>query len=216
MRNTNDTDAAARSENILAGIVGAFLFSLAGGVIWFILDRIGFYAGISGIVAVVCAVKGYQVFARRDSKKGVILAVIVSMLTMVLAWYCCLALDVFQAYKEWYAAGEVDFTLTYFQSLRNAYLFLEDWDIAGGYFLNLGIGLLLCIVGSLRFIINAFKSVDAPSAAAQASPVSYTQTQPDYNAPYAQVPQNQPDYNTSYVQIPQEQPQEQPENRPQD
>ena len=37
-------------ENMLAGIVGAFLFSLVGGALWFILYLVGFIAGISGLV----------------------------------------------------------------------------------------------------------------------------------------------------------------------
>ena len=42
-----------KRENVLGGIVGAFLFSLAGGVIWFQLDMVGFYAGISGLIGAV-------------------------------------------------------------------------------------------------------------------------------------------------------------------
>ncbi|MCI5512677.1 MAG: hypothetical protein MR471_00975 [Clostridia bacterium] len=40
-------------ENVFAGAVGAFLFALAGGIVWFILYLLGFLAAISGIVGVV-------------------------------------------------------------------------------------------------------------------------------------------------------------------
>ena len=43
-------------ENVFAGAVGAFLFALAGGIVWFILYLLGFLAAISGIVGVVCAI----------------------------------------------------------------------------------------------------------------------------------------------------------------
>ena len=54
-------------ENVVAGIVGAFLFSLAGGILWFLLYLMGFVAGISGLVGAVCAVKGYSVFSKKES-----------------------------------------------------------------------------------------------------------------------------------------------------
>lgn len=147
-------------ENVLFGIVGAFLFSLVGGALWYVLYQVGFLAGISGIVGVICAIKGYSVFAKRESKKGVILSVIIAALVIVAAWYLCLANDVYVAYQEWYAAGEIDFTLTFFESVQYAYLFLEEPEIATGYFTDLAIGLGLCVLGAAHNVIEAFKRVD--------------------------------------------------------
>ena len=44
-------------ENVLFGIVGAFLFSLVGGALWYVLYQVGFLAGVSGIVGVICAIR---------------------------------------------------------------------------------------------------------------------------------------------------------------
>ena len=55
-------------ENVLAGIVGAFLFSLVGGILWFVLYQIGYIASASGLVGVICAVKGYTIFAKTKNK----------------------------------------------------------------------------------------------------------------------------------------------------
>ena len=63
-------------ENVVAGIVGAFLFSLAGGVLWFVIYLFGFIAGISGLVGAVCAIKGYSIFAKKESMKGIVISVI--------------------------------------------------------------------------------------------------------------------------------------------
>lgn len=147
-------------ENVLAGTVGALLFSLVGGVLWYVLYQVGFLAGISGIVGVICAIKGYSVFAKRESKKGVIISLICAVVVMILAWYLCLASDVYLAYQEWYEAGDVDFTVTFFEAVRGAYLFLQDSEIATGYFTDLAIGLGLCVVGAARNVIEAFKRVD--------------------------------------------------------
>lgn len=142
-------------ENVLAGIVGAFLFALAGGVLWFILYQVNFIAGISGIVAVVCAIKGYSLFAKKESLKGVIISVLAAILVIVAAWYLCLSMDVYKAYQEWYAAGEVDFTVTFGEAVRGAYLFLSEGEILTSYLLDLGIGFALCCVGAYRSIANA-------------------------------------------------------------
>ena len=147
-------------ENVLFGIVGAFLFSLVGGVLWYVLYQVGFLAGISGIVGVICAIKGYSVFAKRESKKGVIFSVIIAALVIVAAWYLCLANDVYVAFQDWYELGEVDYTVTFFEAVRGAYMFLEDPEIATGYFTDLAIGLGLCVLGAARNVIEAFKRVD--------------------------------------------------------
>ena len=44
-------------EKVFVGALGAFLFALGGGVMWFLLDQVGFLAGISGVVAVIAAVR---------------------------------------------------------------------------------------------------------------------------------------------------------------
>ena len=54
----NNINKKPASENVIAGIVGAFLFSLVGGALWFVLGMIGIIASISGLVGAVCAMKG--------------------------------------------------------------------------------------------------------------------------------------------------------------
>ena len=140
----SNTVEIQEKENVVAGIVGALLFALAGGVLWFVLYQIGFLAGISGIVAVVCAIKGYSLFAKKESLKGVIIAVVAAIIVIVLAWYMCLSMDVYKAHQEWYAAGAVDYTVTFWQAVRGAHLFLAESEILVSYLLDLGIGLALC------------------------------------------------------------------------
>lgn len=146
-------------ENVIAGIVGAFLFALAGGILWFILYQVGYLAGISGIVAVVCAIKGYSVFAKKESLKGVIISIIAAILVILLAWYLCLSLDLYKACQEWYANGEVESAFTYFESVRVAYLFLSDSTILAEYLMDLCLGLLLCGVGAYRSVANAIHRI---------------------------------------------------------
>ncbi len=162
-------------ENVIAGLVGAFLFSLAGGAVWYLLYQVGFIAGISGIIGVVCAILGYRVFARKESIKGVIFATIIAALVIVLAWYLCLATDVFKAHKDWYANGEIEYMPTFAECVRYGYTFLEEPEIARAYFADLGIGMLFCIIGAFASVRNAIARVKAEknaAALAAAAPVA--------------------------------------------
>ena len=145
-------------ENVMAGIVGAFLFSLVGAAVYFLLHLIGYVASISGLIGAVCAVKGYTVFSKKESKKGIVIAALVSVLVMVIAWYFCLAYDVYDAYKVAFEAGETDFYFTFIESLRLAPVFLEDPEISRVYFGNLALGLLFCLVGCGSYVINKLKN----------------------------------------------------------
>ena len=166
-------------ENVVAGIVGAFLFSLAGGILWFVIYLFGFIAGISGLVGAVCAIKGYSIFAKKESMKGIVISVIISLLVIVAAWYMCFAYDVYQAYQDWYLAGEIDFTLTFPESVATVPLFLSEPEIGPAYIKDLLIGLVFCVIGGGSYVVNKMKGLKnaknnanfAPAAEAEA-PVS--------------------------------------------
>lgn len=148
-------------ENHVAGAVGAFLFALVGGVVYFLLWQLQFLSAISGLIAIACAMKGYQLFAKKESKVGTIISVIMSMIVIVIAWYLCLSFDVYQAFREWYAAGEINYTITFLDAMFGSYLFLGDPQVAGGYLASLVIGLLLCALGCISPIRNAVFRMNA-------------------------------------------------------
>ncbi len=141
-------------ENVLLGILGAFLFSLVGGVVYFVLYQLGYLAALSGIVAVICAMYGYKLFAKGESKKTVVIAVIMSFVVIVFAWYGCLAKDVYNAYAEWYQAGEIDYTITFSTAFSNAYKFLDDIDVARSYYTDLVMSLFLSIIGCVGMFVR--------------------------------------------------------------
>lgn len=143
-----------KQENVGMGVLGAVLFSIAGGALWVLLDRVGFLAGISGYVAFLCATKGYAIFAGKQSKKGIIISVIASIVMMLIAAYVCLAWEVFDAFRE------MGTSVAFLDCLKYSYEFLADGEVAGSFFLNLLIGLVLCVVASYRDVITAFKTAD--------------------------------------------------------
>ena len=145
-------------ENVIAGAVGAFLFALVGGVRWFVIYLLGYLASISGLVGVICAIKGYSVFAKKESKKGIVIAVILALLVLVLAWYLCIAYDIYQAYQGWFEQGEVDFTLNFFESARAVPYFLSEPEIASAYVRDLAIGLIFAVIGAGSHVFNRIKN----------------------------------------------------------
>ncbi len=153
-----------KTENVFAGIVGAFLFSLVGGLVWFLFYLIGFFSGFSGLIGVILAIKGYQLFAKKESVKGIIISSVIAFLVLVLAWYLCFGKDIYDAFQEWYKAGEVDTTLTYFESLRAVPAFLTDSEVGPQYIKDLIIGLVFALIGALGTIITSIKNIKAKQA----------------------------------------------------
>ncbi len=82
-----------KKENVLLGALGAFLFSLIGAVTLFILNAVGLIESLSGFVAVFCAINGYAVFAKKESKKGIIISVAIATVVIIISWYLCFCLS---------------------------------------------------------------------------------------------------------------------------
>ncbi len=159
-------------ENVLFGIVGAFLFSLAGGVLYVILNMIGYIAAISGLVGVVCAIKGYAFFAKKESTRGVIISVIIAAVVLVIAWYVGFCLDLAEAYEIWHAEGEVDYVPNVFECMSFGYIYLPDNP---AYFADLAISLVLAAVGCGSYVYKMLKKPkEVPVEAAPEAAVETT------------------------------------------
>jgi hypothetical protein len=158
-------------ENTLAGVVGAFLFALVGGILWFVLYQIGYLAAVSGLVGVICAVKGYTFFAKtkNESTKCLVISTIMTAIVLIISWYFCVAYDIYYVYNEAFAAGEIDFTYTFFEAVQVVpYMFLEDTEVLVAYLGDLGIGLLFAVVGVIYYLAQREKKMKAAAARAAA------------------------------------------------
>ncbi|MBE6661626.1 MAG: hypothetical protein E7605_09540 [Ruminococcaceae bacterium] len=151
-------------ENVLLGVLGAFLFALAGGALWFVLYLVGFIAALSGLVGVICAIKGYSLFAKKESVKGIVIAVVMTLLVIVIAWYFCLSYDAYIAHQQWFEEGEIDYTITFLDALLGSHIYLSDPDIGPGYWGDLALGLLFCVVGGGSYVVNKIRNAKAAAA----------------------------------------------------
>ena len=139
--------------NIVAGIVGAFLFSILGGIIYFIIYQIGVIAGITGLITFVLANFGYGLFAKTKNKTSVVGLIVSSVATLImifLAEYFCVSFEIYQVFKE---GG-----ITIFDAIRVTPEFLADPEILPGVLKDLAFAYIFGIVAAASEIINLFKA----------------------------------------------------------
>lgn len=162
-----------KKENVLLGVLGAMLCALAGAVVYFILYQINILAWLSGLVSIVCAYWGYgKLSGNPTSKKGLVIAVICTVLAMVIAEFACLA------YEMYGALGDLAYTgyeVTIGDAISGSWQRLQgngvvDLSLVGGRIAlvwgdigdqaevlgavakDLGLSLLLCALGAIAFI----------------------------------------------------------------
>ena len=128
-----DQETKTKQENIVAGIVGAFLGSLVGVLCTILIGQLGYVASVSGLVMAVGALKGYELLGGRLSKKGAIISsVLVLVMTYLahrLSWSVALMrttgyglFDCFQAIPRLLEAGALE-SVSYWGDLVMLYLF---------------------------------------------------------------------------------------------
>lgn len=76
-----------KRENIIGGIVGAFLGSVIGILCIVILGQMNRVAVLSGIVMAICTIKGYELLGGKLTKKGVAISVVM-MIVMTYLGSC--------------------------------------------------------------------------------------------------------------------------------
>lgn len=142
-----------KNENVINGIVGAFLFSLGGVVLYFILYQLNYIAGVVGLVTFSLANLGYGIFSGTKGKgsvKGVIISAVVMLIMIAVAEFLCLG---YLVHKE---LGE-ELGLSLFESIRVTPKVLTAADMWGEVAGELGIAYLLGAVGAVASIASAAK-----------------------------------------------------------
>lgn len=155
------TSSPKPSENILLGTLGAILFALVGGIVYYVLWSVNIVAALSGIIAVLCAIKGYEIFARGRSKQGITIAVIAAGVVLVLAWYFCFCTDLHAAYQGWLEAGEVDYAPTLGECILLGY---HDLMLNPTYFVHLVFTLGMAALGCLGYVKRSLRVQEAAAA----------------------------------------------------
>lgn len=143
-------------EHVVAGIIGAFLFSLVGGALHFIIYQFGYIAGACGLITVSLSIFGYQLFSRRkNSLTGVLIAAIISIFSILAAGYLG---EAYGYYKYYHA--ELNVPLTFLDAVQTIPDYFASYKEALTAFIaNSAIALVLGAVASF----NKIKSTIAES-----------------------------------------------------
>ena len=146
------------TENTVAGIVGALLFSIGGGLVAFLLSRVGFVAAISGLITMVLAVFGYNLFsgARKSgltSKKAIIIGIIVTLIMLFVAEWCSWSYELHKAFLE-----EVGINVPFFDCVRTlSQVFKESTEDLSSFLLSLLMSYAFAAFGCFSYIRQGFK-----------------------------------------------------------
>lgn len=147
-----ENKAAVRSQksSLIPGLVGAFLGSLIGALMWIGIYKLGYIAGIAGAVTIICALKGYEKFGGALDIKGVLVSVLISVVMIYLANNIAWAWEAYDALKDW--------GYTFSDAYRGLGDILKETDLTGSYYGDLAIGYFLTLICSIGTIISAFRS----------------------------------------------------------
>lgn len=148
-----------KTENIPLGIIGAFLLSLIGGALWFILYQLGFFVELSGIVLSLCAYRGYVIFSKGSNPVGLLGAALISVGVLLAAWFLSINLDVYEDHVKWYIEGVLDAPISYVDALEITPRYLADDKLTMYYLKPLIGGVALALIIWILPIKNAFSKV---------------------------------------------------------
>lgn len=146
-------------ENVLAGFVGAFLFALIGGALYFLIYQMGFIAGICGLITFVLASFGYGLLSgnrKQDSIPGLIAAFVMMLLIIFLAEYLCAAYEIYRAFTD--GTSGIVYDVAFIDVLRAMPDFLSEKDILGAVLQDLLFAYALGLVASISNITRAVKA----------------------------------------------------------
>lgn len=146
--------------NILAGFVGALLFSIIGGLLYFVIYQAGVIAGFCGLVIFVLANFGYGLFARTKNKAsmaGLIASILATLIMIFAAEYFCISFEIYQVYKDW--------DITIFEAVRATPDFLAEPEIWDGFIEDLIFAYVFGFMASIGNIVNIVKAKKQKQAA---------------------------------------------------
>ena len=97
---------------------------------------------VCGIAIITFAIIGYRAFTKKNSTKGLVISIVVSLVTVVMANYLVLVMQVYEAYKIWYESGEYFTKVTFLAAIKGSYYYMSDAYVRGLVLRDLGLGVV--------------------------------------------------------------------------
>lgn len=143
----NNVLVEEKKENMLMGIIGALVGSLAGVAVIMLLSKLGFVASVSGAVMSFCTIFMYEKLGHKLSKKGLIICVIVVIAMTYVAHNLTYTLEMYKYLVE--NGYKPSFTKIFFKFYDAYDLLYEDYS---GYIGNLVMLYLFSALGAFGII----------------------------------------------------------------
>lgn len=150
--NPQGKKAKSSGSNVLAGLVGAFLGSLVGVVLWLVVYKLGYIAGISGAVMVICAMMGYNKFGKKLDLKGIIICVVLCIGMIYISERLSVSMELYQEFSDY------GYDVSFFDCYKSMYDVLDAADTMSSFWGELAVGYLLFVVASVSYIINSIRT----------------------------------------------------------
>jgi hypothetical protein len=136
-----------KNEDIVKGIIGALIGSLAGVVAIVLLDLVGFVASAAGVIMGVCTITLYEKFAGSISKKGIVVCAVVMVIMTLVAENLAFAIAIYKALKQIGIDTSIWRVFTHLYSLMSG-----GYIEVGNYVLNLVLVYVFTALGAYSVI----------------------------------------------------------------
>ena len=142
--------AGEKRENVIAGIVGAFIGALLGAGCIILISQLGYIASVSGLVLAICTLKGYELLAGKLSGKGIAISIVLMLATPYLADRIDWAIFLMQ---EW-----AEYGVTFGEAFAIFPELLKDGTVEmGAYIKNLLMIYGFALIGAFSVVHNSLK-----------------------------------------------------------
>ncbi len=141
------------------GVLGAVLGAALGAVVWIVIGRIGFIAGLAGYPILLFAVAGYRLYGGVTDRKGQILSVVIALLMIPCANFTLYALE----YESYHLTGNdrVGNLIRAFRELPGFLTYTDRWD---AFIKDLLVGYALAVWSGLRIFLSGWKRKNSGGA----------------------------------------------------
>jgi hypothetical protein len=146
-------DAPTTGGSVLLGVICAVIGAALGGLVWVLISRLGYIAGIAGFLTMFFAMKGYNIGSRRQiGKGGTVLCFLLSLVVLYLANCASYAVELYTVFKK-----EAGVTVPFFDCVKMLPEILREPEIAGAFTKDLVVGILLSVLACAGTLVRTFK-----------------------------------------------------------
>ncbi len=152
---TKNRDIDETKENVPLGIVGSVLGALVGAVIWVLMSVLGRIVWAAGLASGVLSFFGYKRFAKKMTRKGLIISLVLGFVILLAGMYCAFAIDVYNAENDYLTEYNTYFS-DYLDGPREYISYFDALALVPEYFVyDVGTAIYNNIFGIIGYVVAA-------------------------------------------------------------